>query len=56
MSTLAFRVDRKSGNYVKPILVPANDSEQSHSGLLDGLIVGFFLICVAGLVYLLMRI
>jgi len=56
MSTLTFRVDRKSGDYVKPILAPANDSEQSHFGLLDGVIVGFFLTCVAGLIYLLLQI
>lgn len=56
MSTLAFKVNRKSGNYVKFTLIPANHSEQSRFGLLDGTIVGFFLFCVAGLVYLLMRI
>jgi hypothetical protein len=56
MSTLAFRVDRKSGNYVKPVLVNVNHAEQSHFGLLDGAIAGFFLICVAGFVYLLLQI
>jgi hypothetical protein len=56
MGTLAFRVDRKSGNYVKPTLVPSNHPKPSHFGLLDGVMVGFFLICVAGLVYLLLQI
>ena len=56
MSTLAFRVSKKSGEYVKPTLIPANHSERSHFGLLDGAILGFFLVCVAGLVYLLMQI
>ena len=56
MSMLAFKVSRKSGNYVKPTLIPANHSEQPRFGLLDGAIVGFFLACVAGLVYLLVRI
>ncbi len=55
MSTLVFKVHRKNGDYVKPTLVPANHSEQSRFGLLDTAIVGFFLVCVAGLVYLLMR-
>jgi hypothetical protein len=56
MSTLTFRVTRKSGDYVKPALVPANHSEQSRFGLLDAAIVGLFLFCVAGLVYLLLRV
>ncbi len=56
MSMLAFKVSRKSGNYVKPTLIPANHSEQTRFGLLEGAIVGFFLACVAGLVYLLVRI
>ena len=55
MSTLAFKVHRKRGDYVKPTLIPANHSEQSRFGLLDGAIVGCFLICAAGLVYLLLR-
>ena len=54
MSTLTFKVNQKSGEYVKPTLIPTNHSEQSHFGLLDGVIVGFFLICAAGLVYLLL--
>lgn len=55
MSTLAFKVHRKNGDYVQPVLIPANHSEKARFGLLDGVIVGFFLACVAGLVYLLMR-
>jgi hypothetical protein len=56
MSTLAFKVNRKNGDYVKPTLLPANHSEQSHFGMLDVAIVAFFLLCVAGLIYLLMRV
>ena len=56
MNTLGFKVNQNSGDYVKPTLIPTNHSEQSHFGHLDGAIVGFFLVCVAGLVYLLMRI
>jgi hypothetical protein len=54
MSALAFKVSRKSGEYVKPSLVP-NHSKQTHFGVLDGTIVGFFLACAAGLVYLLLK-
>lgn len=56
MSTLAFKVSRKNGEYVKPGLLPANHSEQSHFGMLDGAIVGFFLACIGGLVFLLLKI
>jgi hypothetical protein len=56
MSTLAFKVSRKSGEYVKPALIPANHSEQSHFGMVDGVIVGFFLMCIGGLVFLLLKI
>ena len=56
MSTLAFKVSRKSGEYVKPSLLPANHSAQPHFGLLDMAIVGFFALCVGGLVFLLLHI
>jgi hypothetical protein len=36
-------------------LIPANHSEQSHFGMLDSVIVGFFLACISGLVVLLLR-
>ncbi len=54
MSALAFRVNRKSGDYVKPSLVPTH-SKQAHFGVLDGVIVGFFLACAGGLTYLLLQ-
>ena len=53
MSTLTFKVSRKNGEYVKPSLLPANHSAQSRFGLVDGVIVGFFAVCVCGLIYLL---
>jgi hypothetical protein len=55
MSTLAFKVSGKSGDYVKPSLLPANHSKQSHFGLVDGIIVGFFLVCAGGLIFLLLQ-
>jgi len=53
MSAITFRVHRKSGDYVKATVVPANHSEEPRFGWLDGAIVTFFLLCVGGLVYLL---
>jgi hypothetical protein len=55
MATLAFKVSRKSGAYVKPSLLPANHTAQSHFGLVDGVIVGFFALCVGGLIFLLVQ-
>lgn len=56
MSTLTFKVSRKSGEYVKPSLLPANHSAQSHFGPVDVAIVGFFALCVGGLIFLLLHI
>ena len=56
MSTLTFKVSRKSGEYVKPSLLPANHSAQSRFGLLDGVIVGFFAASISGLIYLLLHV
>ena len=54
MSALTFKVTKKDGAYVKPSLVPAERSEKSSFGALDGVILAFFLLCVAGLVCLLL--
>jgi hypothetical protein len=54
MSALAFRVNRKNGDYIKATVVPANHSEEPRLGLADGAIIAFFLLCVSGLVYLLL--
>lgn len=56
MSTITFNVSHKNGDYVKPTLVPANHSEEPHFGLLDGAIVGFFLLTTGGLIYLLLQV
>ena len=55
MATLAFKVSRKSGEYVRPSLLPANHSAQPHFGLADGVIIGFFALCVSGLIFLLLQ-
>ena len=54
MSALAFKVNQKSGEYVKPSLIPTH-SRQAHFGLLDVAIAGFFLVCAGGLLYLLLQ-
>ncbi len=56
MSAITFRVNRKSGDYVKATLIPANHSEEPHFGLLDGGIIAFFLLCTGGLIYLLLAV
>ena len=50
MKAIAFRVDGKSGDYIKATLAPANRSEEPRFGLLDGVVIAFFLLCVGGLV------
>ena len=54
MGTMVFKVGRKSGDYVRGIVVPANHSEESHFGLVDGVIIGFLLLCAASLACLLL--
>jgi len=54
MSAVAFKVNKKNGAYIKPTIVPTNHSEASRFGALDGAIIAFFLLCVAGLVCLLL--
>jgi len=53
MSRLAFRVNRKSGDYIKATVVPTSHSEP-RLGVADGAIIAFFLLCVSGLIYLLL--
>lgn len=54
MNALAFRVNRKNGDYVKPTIVPAHGAEESHFSAMDGAIATFFLLCVSGLMYMLL--
>ena len=53
MTPIEFSVDGKSGDYVRATLAPANRSEEAHFGILDGVIIAFFVVCVSSLVYLL---
>jgi hypothetical protein len=54
MSAIVYRVDRKSGTYVRAAVVPSNHSEEAHFGMADGIIVAFLLLCVGGLIGLLL--
>ena len=54
VSAIVYTVKQKSGGYVKGAVIPANHSEEAHFGLADGIIVGFLLLCVGGLVCLLL--
>ena len=54
MSAITFKVNRKSGDYIKSGIVPSNHSEEAHFGLLDGAVIVFFLLAVAGLICLLL--
>ena len=56
MNTSEFKFNRKNGDYVKPTLILTSQSEKSRFRALDLIILGFFLIGVAGLIYLMMRI
>ena len=53
MSAIVYKVNRKGGAYIKAAVVPSNHSEESHFGVVEGVIVGFLLLCVGGLVCLL---
>jgi len=53
MNAIAFKANRKSGDYLTPTILPANHSEEVRLGWLDGVIAAIFLSCVGGLVFLL---
>jgi hypothetical protein len=53
MSAIVYKVNQKSGEYIKAAIVPSNHSEESHFGMLDGVIVSFLVLCACGLVCLL---
>ncbi len=53
MSSIVYRVNAKSGDYIKTVIVPSNHSEEAHFGLVDGVVISFLLLCAGGLVCLL---
>lgn len=52
--SIAFKVHKKSGGYIRATLAPRNHSEESRFGFIDGAIVTVFLLGVSGLIYLLL--
>jgi hypothetical protein len=50
-------VNEKSGETIRPTLGPLNRSEETHFGLIDGLIIAFFVLftgCLVSLVSVLL--
>ena len=55
MTRIAYKVHEKSG-FIHTSLVPANRAAQARFGLLDSVVIVFFLtLCAGGLVFLLMQ-
>jgi hypothetical protein len=55
MTQIAYKVCEKSG-VIHATLVPANRSGQTRFGLLDGVVIAFFvLLCIGGLTLLLVQ-
>jgi hypothetical protein len=53
--SIAFRVNRRSGDYIKATVVPSSRSRGSHFGAVDGFIMICFVAAIGGLIYLLAR-
>ena len=54
MSALMYKANGKSGDYIQAPVVPPNHSQRPHFGLVEGVIVGFLLLCASGVVCLLL--
>jgi hypothetical protein len=54
VNKVGFNVDSGSG-VLRTTVVPANPSEETRFGLLDGTVINFLLLCVAGLIYLVVQ-
>jgi hypothetical protein len=55
MKTIEFKVHGRNGDYVRPTIVPANHSDEPHFGLMDGVVIGFFVVLFGGLAFLFLR-
>jgi hypothetical protein len=56
VSAITYKVNRKSGDYIKGVVIASNRSKRAHLGWAEGLIVGFLLLCACGAVCLLLLI
>ncbi len=54
VTKMSINVDSGSG-VLRTTVVPANPSEEARFGVLDGTVITFFLLCVAGLIYLVVQ-
>jgi hypothetical protein len=53
--SIAFRVNRRSGDYIKATVVPSSRGNAAHFGFFDSAVVVTFLAAASGLIYLLAR-
>lgn len=51
--SIAFKVRRGSGDYVRASVVPANHADEPHFGLFDASVLVAALLVTGGLIYLL---
>jgi len=49
MTRIAYNGSRKSGGF-NAVFVPANHSKEAQFGLIDGAVIVFFLLCIAGFI------
>jgi hypothetical protein len=52
MTRIAYNMSRKS-HFFNTALVPANHSEEARFGPIDGAVIVFFLLCIAGFIWFL---
>lgn len=50
MSAIAFSVDEKNRGYIKALPVASEQTERLNFNALDAAIIGFFLLCLGGLI------
>jgi len=53
MSAIVYRVNRKSGDYIKAAVIPPGRSGQPHFSRTERVIVGLLLLCACGVICLL---
>lgn len=53
--SVTYKVQRQGGDYVRATIGPTNRKSQTRFGLVDAMIVAFFLLAASGLFFLLGR-
>ena len=54
VTAIVYKVDRKSGAYVRGAVIPPKHSAEAHLGWVDRLIVGFLVVCAVGLAWVML--